>query len=143
MNFCTRNNTILKILYLQRVQSSDNVSPAEHPSTRVHDRLWEMPNKISEEMVKSIAAIYCQLAQPPLHGFPSSPVSVSTSRSSPRDQHDAWNLHGDENSWMNSSFHIESSKDFSPPFPTVVEVQGIHRDSQSLCKIEPMLEKFR
>ncbi|KAL3538934.1 hypothetical protein ACH5RR_002300 [Cinchona calisaya] len=139
----------LPLSMLERTKGRANPSLAEHLGPSIHDRVWETPNRISEEMIKSISAIYCHLADPPLlnNGFPSSPISFPSSRSSPQDQHHNWSQQCSENSlsnsWLDSSFHIESPKDFTLPFQTLAEVQGICRDRQSLMKVENMIQNFR
>ncbi|KVI02645.1 protein of unknown function DUF547 [Cynara cardunculus var. scolymus] len=62
--------------------TSGVISLAEHLGTRISDHIPETPNKLSEDMVKCMSAIYCKLANPPLvnHGL-SSPTSSSSSTS--------------------------------------------------------------
>ncbi|XP_027161716.1 uncharacterized protein LOC113762459 isoform X1 [Coffea eugenioides] len=139
----------LPLFMLERAQGSSNVSLPEHLVPSVQDRAWGSPNRISEEMIKCISAICCKLADPPLnnYGFPSSPGSISSSRSSPRDQNHNWSQHCSEsslfNSWLDNSFRIESPKEFSFPFQTVAEIHGICRDQKSLNEVEDMIQKFR
>lgn len=140
---------ILATQYLQRAQGNANLSLPEHLVPNVEDHAWRSPNRISEEMIKCISAICCKLADPPLnnYGFLSSPVSFSSSTSSPGDQNYNWSQHCSEsslsNSWLDNSFRIESHKEFSIPFQTVAEIHGICRDRKSLNKVEDMIQKFR
>ncbi|CAK9142610.1 unnamed protein product [Ilex paraguariensis] len=97
--------------------SASNISLGEHLGNSTPDYVRKTPNCLSEEMVKCITAIYCQLAEPPLfnHGFTSSPISFSSamSESSPGGQHDMrWppcRENSSFNSWFNNPFHPDSS----------------------------------
>ncbi|CAI9104446.1 OLC1v1003115C1 [Oldenlandia corymbosa var. corymbosa] len=139
----------LPLSMLERAQGSGNVGLAGQLGTHVQDHVWETPNRISEEMVKFISAILYQLADPPLEnsGFLSSPLSFSPSRSSPLNQHYSWNQQCSDgsvfNSWLDSPLHVESTKEFSFPYPRLAEVKGICRDQQSLNRVEDKMQKFR
>ncbi|OIT07176.1 PREDICTED: uncharacterized protein LOC109239908 [Nicotiana attenuata] len=131
--------------------STSNRSLAEHFVTSCFNNYHDSPSRLSEEMIKCISAIYCQLADPPFFGddLSFSPVSVSSStlESFPRTQGDMQGQQFRENSFSGSSlnnlFHIEDSKGFSRCFVRMVEVQGLRRDSQSLNGVEHMLKQFR
>ncbi|MBA0643323.1 hypothetical protein Goklo_027631, partial [Gossypium klotzschianum] len=87
--------------------ASNIISLAEHLGTRISDHLPETPNKLSEDMIKCMAAIYCKLADPPLiqNGFSSPNSSMSSASAfSPPQQHDMWSP-GFRN---NSSFDVRS-----------------------------------
>eukprot|EP00268_Persea_americana_P061306 TRINITY_DN7731_c0_g2_i2.p1 TRINITY_DN7731_c0_g2~~TRINITY_DN7731_c0_g2_i2.p1 ORF type:complete len:553 (-),score=96.80 TRINITY_DN7731_c0_g2_i2:179-1837(-) len=131
--------------------ASNIISLAEHLGARIEDLVPETPNKVSEEMIRCMGAIYCKLADPPLvlHGRPSSPSSSlsSVSAFSPRDQCDMWSPRRRNDSSfderLESLFKIEGLKEFSGPYSTMVEVQGISRDNQRINDVEPMLKDFR
>lgn len=96
-------------------------------------------NQLSEEMVKCISTIYCQIADPPLlsHGFLSSP-----SDSSPRDQFVLWSPQCEgETTWVHND--SEASMEFSESWSSVVEVQGICRNGQRSSNVEHKERIFR
>ncbi|OVA18623.1 protein of unknown function DUF547 [Macleaya cordata] len=127
------------------------ISLAEHLGTRIADHVPETPNKISEDMIRCMSAIYCKLSDPPLmnHGISSSPTSSSSSVSefSPQDQYDIWSPRYRKDSSfdarLDNSFHMEGLKEFSGPYSTMVEVPWICRDSQMLNTIGRMLQNYR
>ncbi|KAL8097002.1 hypothetical protein AgCh_030184 [Apium graveolens] len=143
----------LPLSMLERVQDSSSVSLAEHLATvKSFDHVRETPNRLSEEMVKCITAIYCQLAEPPLlnHGIPTSPISFSSSMSDSPPQvqyYDRSTLQHRENSsfskWRSKAFHVEDSNELSGSYSTVTEIQGICRDSWRLKGVKDMLQHFR
>ncbi|XP_023730393.1 uncharacterized protein LOC111878109 isoform X1 [Lactuca sativa] len=96
-------------------------------------------NRLSEEMVKCISTIYCQIADPPLlsHGFLSSPTG-----SSPQDQFVLWSPQCEgETTWVHKDF--EASIEFSESWSSVVEVQGICRNDQRSSNVEHQERIFR
>ena len=96
-------------------------------------------NRLSEEMVKCISAIYCQLADPPLlnHGCLSSP-----SDSSPRDQFVMWSPQCEgETKWVHND--SEASMDFSESCFGVVEVHSICKNSKRSSNVEQKERIFR
>ncbi|MBA0707033.1 hypothetical protein Golax_019115, partial [Gossypium laxum] len=124
--------------------ASNIISLAEHLGTRISDHVPETPNKLSEDMIKCMAAIYCKLADPPLiqNGFSSPNSSMSSASAfSPPQQHDMWSPGFRNNSSfdvrLDNPFHVEGLKEFSGPYSTMVEVPWIFRDSQKL-EIDPM-----
>ncbi|KAF8410618.1 hypothetical protein HHK36_003150 [Tetracentron sinense] len=138
---------------LEHAQSATTnvISLAEHLGTRISDHVPETPNRISEDMIKCMSAIYCKLADPPLmhHGLSSSPISPLSSMSafSPQDQSDVWSPRCRKDSSfdarLDNPFHVEGLKEFSGPYSTMVEVPWICRDSQKLSEIEHMVQNFR
>ncbi|XP_055814765.1 uncharacterized protein LOC129884494 [Solanum dulcamara] len=131
--------------------STSNRSLTEHHVTSCSNNLYHnSPSQLSEEIIKCISAIYCQLADPPLFNrdLSLSPVSVSSStlESFPQAQSDMQGHQSIENSssdTLNNPFHFEDSKGFSGFLVRMVEVQGLCRDSQSLDGVEQMLKQFR
>ena len=145
-------NLWLQMLSLQQAQTTtSSVSLAEHLGTCISNHIPETPNWLSEEMIKCISAIYCELADPPLinHDYPSSPIALSSSLNeySSQGQSDKWSSQCKNFSSFNSNFdnpfHIEGSKEFSGPYCTMAKVQLICRDRQKLREIEYMLRRFR
>ncbi|KAI3716089.1 hypothetical protein L6452_23165 [Arctium lappa] len=90
------------------------------------------PNRLSEEMVKCISAIYRQLADPPSfdHGCLSLP-----SDSSPRDQFVMWSPQCEgKTTWVHND--SEASVEFSESCYGVVEVHGICMSSKRSSNVE-------
>ncbi|KAL7224008.1 hypothetical protein ACSBR1_025459 [Camellia fascicularis] len=130
--------------------SSNIISLAEHLGARISDHVPETPNKLSEDLIKCMSAIYCKLADPPLtnHGL-SSPISSLSSISafSPKDQCGMWSPGFRKDSSfdvrLDNPFHVEGLKEFSGPYSTMIEVQRIYRESHKLGDVEDMLQNFR
>lgn len=126
--------------------SSNLTSLAEYLGTQITDHIPESANRLSEDMIKCISAIYCKLSDPPLshHGL-SSPVSSSSpiSAFSPQDQFDMLKNSPTFDILLDNPFHVEGLKEFSGPYSTMVEVPWIYRDSQKLIEIEHLLQDFR
>lgn len=141
------------LFYLQQTQadSSNGISLAEHFGTSVSDYVPDTPNWISEEMIKCISDIYCQLADPPLinHEFSFSPISHSSSLNmfSSGGQDDIWSPHcgrfSSFNSLVDNPFSIGESKEFSGPYSTMAKVERICRDDNKLKEIEHKLQYYR
>jgi hypothetical protein len=130
--------------------SSNLISLAEHLGTSISDHVPETPNKLSEDMIKCMSAIYCKLSDPPLtHNGLSSPNSSMSSISafSPQHQCDMWSPGFRNNSSfdvrLDNPFHVEGLKEFSGPYSTMVEVPWIFRDGQKLGDTEHLLQDFR
>ncbi|GMP28217.1 hypothetical protein CsSME_00003855 [Camellia sinensis var. sinensis] len=130
--------------------SSNVISLAEHLGTCISDHVPETPNKLSEDMIKCMSAIYCKLADPPLtnQGLSSPNSSLSSmSAFSPKDQCDLWSTGFRKDSSfdvrLDNPFHVQGLKEFSGPYSTMVEVPCIYRDSQKLGDVEDMLQNFR
>ncbi|KAL6270186.1 hypothetical protein ACE6H2_027097 [Prunus campanulata] len=71
----------LPVSMLEQAQSATiNVCPTEQIETYFSDQVPETPNCISEEMIKCIAAVFCELADPPVinHDHSSSPITSSS-----------------------------------------------------------------
>ncbi|XP_052198025.1 uncharacterized protein LOC127804947 [Diospyros lotus] len=140
----------LSMMEFAQNASSNVISLAEHLGTRISDHVPETPNKLSEDMIKCMSAIYCKLADPPLTnpGLSSPNSSISSmSAFSPKDQCDTWSLGFRKDSSfdvrLDNPFHVEGLKEFSGPYSTMVEVPCIYRESQKLGDIEDMLQNFR
>ncbi|KAJ6413081.1 hypothetical protein OIU84_005984 [Salix udensis] len=136
---------------MEQAQSASNIiSLAEHLGTRISDHVPETPNKLSEDMIKCMSAIYCKLSDPPLtHNNLSSPNSSLSSMSafSPPEQCDIWSPGFRNNSSfdirLDNPFLIEGVKEFSGPYSTMVEVPWIYRDGKKLGDVENLLQNFR
>ncbi|KAL1212179.1 hypothetical protein V5N11_001432 [Cardamine amara subsp. amara] len=123
--------------YIQN--GSNTASLAEHMGTRISDHIFMTPNKLSEEMIKCISAIYSKLADPPSinHGF-SSPSSSpsSTSEFSPQEQYDMWSPSFRKNSSFDDQF------EFSGPYNSMIEVSYIHRNHRKGRDLDLMNRNF-
>lgn len=112
-----------------------SVSLGEHIGGCISNNIRTSPNWLSEEMIRCISGIYSQIADPPLihHDFISSPISFPSppSGSSPRDQFSMW------------SPLCEGSMDFSGPYFTTLEVQGICKNTQRPSSVEHKHRTFR
>ncbi|GMJ06977.1 hypothetical protein like AT5G66600 [Hibiscus trionum] len=134
----------LSMLEKAQMNASIGLSLADHFGTDISHRVPRTPNWLSEEMIKTISTIYCELADPPLnnHGNFSSPISHSSSVddmwSTPRcGKFSSLNFHVD------SPFRIRKSKECSGTTFKTVKVQGICRDSKKLQVIEHELQYYR
>lgn len=134
-------------LFVQQSQSdaSNSMSLGEHFGAHVPERAPKSPNWISEEMIKSISLIYCELAQPPLmnnHNNPSpiSPLSSMCELSSQDHLGSMRNYEKSFNSNFGNPFHIE---EFSVPYCTMLKVQWISRERKKDSDINHMLQGFR
>ncbi|KAM0052621.1 hypothetical protein Hdeb2414_s0007g00250281 [Helianthus debilis subsp. tardiflorus] len=127
------------------------ISLAEHLGTRICDHVPKTPNKLSEDIIKCMSAIYCKLADPPLtnNGISSPTSSLSSiSAFSLQDHSDMmWSpgFRRDSSCFdvrLDKPFHVQGLKEFSGPYSTMVEVQCIYKDGQQLGDTEHMLQYF-
>ncbi|XP_044484225.1 uncharacterized protein LOC123210084 isoform X2 [Mangifera indica] len=136
---------------MEYAQNAPNIiSLAEHLGTRISDHVPETPNRLSEDMIKCMSAIYSKLADPPvMHNGISSPSSSLSSMSgfSPQARCDMWSPGIRNNSnfdvRLDNPFHVEGLQEFSGPYSTMVEIPLIYRDSQKLGDVEHLLQNFR
>ncbi|TXG64480.1 hypothetical protein EZV62_011474 [Acer yangbiense] len=141
----------LSMLEQAQAENSNGISLAEHFGTYVSDHAPETANWLSEEMIKCISDIYCELADPPLinQNFPFSPISYSSPLdvSSSQGQGDIWSPQCGKfssfNSHFDNPFSIRESKEFSGPYSTMAKVEKICRDDQKLRDIERKLQHYR
>lgn len=133
-------------MHLQYMQNGTSViSLADHLGARISDHVPETPNRLSESIVRSMSAIYCKLADPPLmhNGNSSSPSSSLSSTG----ESDMWSPNCKKESscdtQFGNSFQVDEMKEFGGPDSSVIEVSGICRDSGKLNDIEDMLQHFK
>ncbi|XP_042422447.1 uncharacterized protein LOC122010108 [Zingiber officinale] len=135
-------------------EQNDNsgvVSLAEYLGTSIADHAAGTPNKLSEDMVKCMATIYCKLADPALvyHGLSSSPASSFSSMSalSPRYLGDMWSPGYKRETTLDSRlitpFRVEGLKEFSGPYNSMVEVPLICRERRRLKDVKDMLSNYK
>ncbi|WOK99604.1 hypothetical protein Cni_G08316 [Canna indica] len=141
-------------LSFQEEEGNDNsgvISLAEYLGTSIIDHVPETPNKLSEEMIRCMGAIYIKLADPPLvcHGISSSPASSFSSMSalSPQYLGDMWSPGCKRESTLDSRlinpFRVEGLKEFSGPYNAMVEVPLICRDRRRLRDVEDLLRNYK
>ncbi|XP_030486551.1 uncharacterized protein LOC115703172 isoform X2 [Cannabis sativa] len=143
-------------LPLSMLEQAENASPnanlAEHLDTCFSDHVPETPNCLSEEMIRCISAIYCELADPPLitQDYTSSPpVTFSSSiyEASLQNQNEKWSSLSKKlpffNSHHDNHFHFEGPEGPGGPYCRMLKVQWICRDAEKLKDVEHMLKKFR
>ncbi|KAK4284616.1 hypothetical protein QN277_001422 [Acacia crassicarpa] len=143
----------LPLSMLEQAQSNNcsSTSLAEHLGSYFSDMIPETPNWLSEEMIKSISAIYCELADPPFIGHDNSssfiPFSSSayefSSQGQGNKQASRWKKHRPFNLNFNNPSHVKGSKEFSGPYCSMVKIQRLSRDSEKLKEVEYMLRRFR
>ncbi|KAH7517889.1 hypothetical protein FEM48_Zijuj09G0112000 [Ziziphus jujuba var. spinosa] len=141
----------LPLSMLEQAQSATpNPNLEEHLDTYLTDNIPETPNCLSEEMIKCISVIYCELADPPLinQDYTSSPVAFSSSlyEVSSQGQHEKWSSRSRKLPFFNlnvNPFHFEGSEELSGPYCRMLKVHLICRDTEKLEVVEQTLQKFR
>ncbi|XP_058758048.1 uncharacterized protein LOC131631271 [Vicia villosa] len=142
----------LSMLEQAQCAKSNSTSLAEHLGNSFIDNLPETPNWISEEMIKCISAIFCELSESPFlcHKNVSSLIPFSSSVY----EEVSSKIHGSKwgSQWKNhslfslnsgNSFHVKGSKKFSGPYCSMIKIQKLCTDSQKLKEVEYMLRRFR
>lgn len=140
------------MLFHQQAPCANSTSLAEHLGNSFIDNLPETPNWISEEMIKCISAIFCELSESPFLCYKNAsyPISFSSSvyeevsakiqgskRGSQWKNHSLFSLNS------SNSFHVKGSKKFSGPYCSMIKIQKLCTDSQKLKEVEYMLRRFR
>ncbi|XP_020704600.1 uncharacterized protein LOC110115647 isoform X1 [Dendrobium catenatum] len=151
MPFLKVTNSSLNICQDDHGTISGVISLAEYLGTSIADHVPETPNKISEDMVRCMGAIYSKLADPLLvnNGPVSSPASSlsSMSASSPQYIGDVWSPGCKNESNLDirliNPYRIEGLKEFSGPYNAMVEVSSINRDSQRFKITGDLLDTYK
>ncbi|XP_039130241.1 uncharacterized protein LOC120266668 [Dioscorea cayenensis subsp. rotundata] len=140
------------LTYLEDGQNAAQgiVSLAEYLGSNIADHVPETPNKISENMVRCMGAIYYKLVDPPLvnHGL-SSPTSSFSSISalSPQYLGDIWSPGYRKEPILDSRlinpFRVEGLKEFSGPYNSMVEVPFICWERQRLGDIQDLMRSYK
>ncbi|KAG4988430.1 hypothetical protein JHK85_031413 [Glycine max] len=138
-------------LFHQQAQyaKSSSTSLAEHLGSSYVANVPETPNWLSEEMIRCISAIYCELTEPPSLGHKNapSPISFSSSGNELSTQSQCtkkgshWKEHSSFNLNSTNPFHVRGSKEFSGPYCSMIRIQQLCTDSQKLKEIEYMLRR--
>uniref|UniRef100_A0A0R0HAT8 DUF547 domain-containing protein n=2 Tax=Glycine max TaxID=3847 RepID=A0A0R0HAT8_SOYBN len=141
----------LSMLEQAQCAKSSSTSLAEHLGSSYVDNVPETPNWLSEEMIKCISAIYCELTEPTSlgHKNASSPISFPSSGNELSSQSQGskwgsqWKKHSSFNLNSTNPFHVRGSKEFSGTYCSMIRIQQLCTDSQKLKEIEYMLRRFR
>ncbi|WOK92240.1 hypothetical protein Cni_G00931 [Canna indica] len=144
----------LPLSFLEHEQSFSSriTSLADHLGTTIADHIPETPNRLSEDMIRFMCAIYCRHRDYHVghHGVASSsPTSSFSSRTtfspcytgelrSPCYKRDAI-----LDSWFENSRCSERLKEFSGPYNVMVEVSSICKASRRRTDVEEMLHKYK
>ncbi|OVA00715.1 protein of unknown function DUF547 [Macleaya cordata] len=118
-------------------------SLADHLGASLLDHIPEMPDRLSEEIVRCMTAIYCRLANSPLpcRCFSASPtLSLSSTTFSLQGN---WSPHY---SWETTEYlyqHEGLKKDINGPYSTMVEVPKTCLDDERISYVASMLQNFR
>ncbi|CAJ2679181.1 unnamed protein product [Trifolium pratense] len=135
----------LPLFMLEQAQcaKSNSTSLAEQFGNSYIDNVQETPNWLSEEMIKCISAIYCELSDSPFHKNASSPGYEVSSKNQGGKRGSQWKKHSLFNLNSSNPFHIKGSKKFSGPYGSMIRIQKLCTDSQKLKENEYMLRRFR
>ncbi|XP_068652806.1 uncharacterized protein [Aristolochia californica] len=137
---------------LEKSPSSENKSEPGHRSLADHlgaslHHVHETPNRLSEEILRCVSAIYCKLANaaPPnqviLSPFPS-PSASSSSTFSPQYPSDIWSPRFDNEALLNTC-DLEELKVSRGPYSGMVEVPKIRVDDERFHYAASMLHSFK
>lgn len=127
------------------------VSLADILGTRIADHVPQTPNKISEDMIKSIAAIYIRLRDVPAvqHAFFPSPCSSFSSASGLSSKYtgDIWSPRCRKESfieaWQDNALGSGESRDLGQQYESVVEVSALCKGDQRSADVKDMLHKYK
>ncbi|CAL0304217.1 unnamed protein product [Lupinus luteus] len=141
----------LSMLELAQNSKSSSTSLAEHLGNCYFDNVPETPNWLSEEMIKCISAIYCDLAESPFlgHENASSPLRFSSSSYELSSQSQGskwgsqWKKHLSFNLNYSIPFGVKGSQELSGPYCSMIRIQKLCTDNQKLKEIEYMLRRYR
>ncbi|OAY78848.1 hypothetical protein ACMD2_08161, partial [Ananas comosus] len=131
--------------------NSRAVSLADHLGKNIDDHIPDTPSRISEDMVRCMAAAYYKLADTPLdrNGPLSSPTSSFSSINafSPQYIGDMWSPMRKKESildtWMINAFGIEGLRELTGPYNAMLEVTSISRDRGKLTDVEDLLKNYK
>ncbi|PRQ23516.1 putative ternary complex factor MIP1, leucine-zipper [Rosa chinensis] len=130
--------------------ATSNLYAEEHLGSYFSDHVPETPNSLSEEMIKCISAIYCELADPPIinNGYTCSPITFSAPMHdfSSQAESEKWSSRRTKIPFFNSQsekpIHFEGSEELSGPYCRMLKVQCISEDTEKLRDVDHTLKKF-
>lgn len=131
--------------------NSGVISLADHLGTTVADHVPETPNRLSEDMIRSMCAIYRKLTDHHVGhcGVASSPTSSFSSRNtfSPcytgELQSPCRKRESMVDPWIENSCCTKRFREFSGPYSVMVEVSSICKSSQTSTDVEEMLHNYK
>nr|CAB3501525.1 unnamed protein product [Digitaria exilis] len=133
-----------------KCMDSGIVSLADILGTRVADHVPQTPNKISEDMIKCIAAIYIRLRDVPTvqHAFFPSPCSSFSSASGLSSKYtaDIWSPRCRKESfieaWQENALGNGESRELGLQYDSVVEISALCKGDQRSADVKDMLRKY-
>ena len=133
-----------------KCMDSGIVSLADILGTRVADHVPQTPNKISEDMIKCIAAIYIRLRDVPTvqHAFFPSQCSSFSSASGLSSKYtaDIWSPRCRKESfieaWQENALGSSDSRELGLQYDSVVEVSALCKGDQRSADVKDMLRKY-
>lgn len=123
-----------------KIVASGHRSLTGHLGASLIDNTLDTPDKLSEDVVRCISAIYCKLANPPqipaaLSASPTSSVSSSSIFSS---KHPCDSCNEDI-----SAVNLQGSTEDNGPYAAMTEVLKISLDDKNFNDVAIMLQNFR
>ncbi|KAL6648532.1 hypothetical protein ACP70R_012756 [Stipagrostis hirtigluma subsp. patula] len=126
------------------------VSLADILGTRVADHVPQTPNKISEDMIRSIAAIYMRLREVPAvpQAFFPSPCSSFSSASGLSSKYtaDIWSPRCRKESfieaWQDNALGTGESQELGLQYDSVVVISALCKGDQRSADVKDMLRKY-
>lgn len=150
----SHSQNILQTKAFKDMQTRSNPSSLNEDGPRpLRDYLSETPNKLSEELIRCMATIYCKLSDPPLpiSGVPESPSSCTSSSTSLSSIHgmfsDGWSPSGKADYSYDvpliDPFQVKGKAGGVGAYSCMVEVPWICVDKDRLSYVARMLRDFR
>ncbi|XP_065049669.1 uncharacterized protein LOC103993095 isoform X1 [Musa acuminata AAA Group] len=141
----------LSFLEHEQQFNSGVISLADHLGTTVSDHVPETPYRLSEDMIRSMCAIYRKLTDHHVGncGVASSPTSSFSSRNtfSPcytgELQSRCRKRESMVDTWIENSCCTKRFREFSGPYSVMVEVSSICKSSQTSTVVEEMLHNYK
>lgn len=133
-----------KNLQEKKRADSSHHSLADHLGVSRTDDIFQYPDRLSEEILRSISSIYCKFSN---HGLPPKGLSVSSTSSlsssstlSPRDICSSWSPQSSEDKGYSD---VEGLKDETSAYATTIEVSDLYLDDDSFKYAATVLQRFR
>lgn len=150
----SHSQNILQTKATKDMQTRSNPSSLNEDGPRpLRDYLSETPNKLSEELIRCMATIYCKLSDPPLPipGVPESPSSCTSSSTSLSSIHgmfsDGWSPSCKADYSYDvpliDPFQVKGKAGGVGAYSCMVEVPWICVDKDRLSYVARMLRDFR
>ncbi|XP_017698408.2 uncharacterized protein LOC103707546 [Phoenix dactylifera] len=135
----------------RNADSGGVTSLADHLGTRIADHIPETPNRLSEDMVRSMGALYRSLAESPLvhQALSSSPTSSFLSKttfspnfmgytSSPGRKREST-----LDARLDNRFQVEGLKEYGGPYSAMLEVTSIGKKSRRFNDVNGLLHDYQ